>query len=128
MQLARVAARADRGVVQLHREAWPITAYYWLYTRYAPRVLHFSAFHFSSYKSRTRVGATASDSTEAKNLTKSGFSERINFPDVVKQCLSPRQRIFASHWHSALYVRSRCRSKDGRTKKRSKNGKFPFTP
>ena len=48
MQLALVAARADRGVVQLqlHREAWPITAYYWLYTRYAPRVLHFSAFHF----------------------------------------------------------------------------------
>ena len=46
MQLARVAAGADRGVVQLHREAWPITAYYWLYTRYAPRVLHFSAFHY----------------------------------------------------------------------------------
>ena len=48
MQLALVAARADRGVVQLqlHREAWPITAYYWLYTRYALRVLHFSAFHY----------------------------------------------------------------------------------
>ena len=48
-RLARVAARADRGVVQLHREAWPITAYYWLYTRYAPRVLHFSAFHSFSF-------------------------------------------------------------------------------
>ena len=46
MQLALVAARADRGVVRLHREAWPITAYYWLYTRYARRVLHFNAFHF----------------------------------------------------------------------------------
>ena len=48
MQPARVAARTGRGVVQLHREAWPITAYYWLYTQYAPRVLHFSAFHSNS--------------------------------------------------------------------------------
>ena len=44
MQLARVEARTERGV-QLHRWAWPITAYYCLDTRYAPRVLHFSAFH-----------------------------------------------------------------------------------
>ena len=44
MELARVAARTDRGL-QLHREAWPLTAHYWLDTRYAPRVLHFSAFH-----------------------------------------------------------------------------------
>ena len=44
MQLSRVTARTDR-VVRLHREAWPITAHYWLDTRYAPRVLHFSAFH-----------------------------------------------------------------------------------
>ena len=42
-KLARLAARTDRGV-QLHREAWPINAHYWLDTRYAPRVLHFSAF------------------------------------------------------------------------------------
>ena len=51
MQLARVAARTVRGV-QLHCEAWSvewvITAYYWLDTRYAPRVLHFSAFHYNS--------------------------------------------------------------------------------
>ena len=34
------------------REAWPTNAHYWLDTRYAPRVLHFSAFHFSSSSSR----------------------------------------------------------------------------
>ena len=45
MQLAHVAVRTDRGV-QLHRRAWPITTHYWLGTRCAPRVLHFSAFHF----------------------------------------------------------------------------------
>ena len=44
MQLARVAARTDRGL-QLHREAQPINVHYWLDARYAPRVLHFSAFH-----------------------------------------------------------------------------------
>ena len=41
MQLAHVAAKHGQGV-QLHREAWPITV---LDMRYAPRVLHFSAFH-----------------------------------------------------------------------------------
>ena len=30
----------------LHREVWPITAHYRLDTRYAPRVLHFSAFYY----------------------------------------------------------------------------------
>ena len=45
MQLAHVAARTDRGV-QLHHKAWPITPHYRLDRRYAPRVLHFSAFHF----------------------------------------------------------------------------------
>ena len=47
MQLACVAAGTDRGV-QLHRDAWPTNAHYWLDTRYAPRVLHFSAFHYTS--------------------------------------------------------------------------------
>ena len=45
MQLACVAASTDRGV-QLYRDAWPINAHYRLDTRYAPRVLHFSAFHY----------------------------------------------------------------------------------
>ena len=30
----------------LHREVWPINAHYWHDTQYAPRVLHFSAFHY----------------------------------------------------------------------------------
>ena len=44
MQLARVAARTDRGV-QLHRGVRQLIAHYWLDARYTPRVLHFSAFH-----------------------------------------------------------------------------------
>ena len=39
-----VAASTDRAV-QLHRDAWPINAHCRLDTRYAPRGLHFSAFH-----------------------------------------------------------------------------------
>ena len=46
MQLARVAATTDWGV-PLHRETWPTNAYYCLDTRYAPRVSHFSAFHYA---------------------------------------------------------------------------------
>ena len=45
MQLACVAASTDQGV-QLHRDAWTINTHYWLNTRYAPKVLHFSAFHY----------------------------------------------------------------------------------
>ena len=48
MQLACVAASTDRGV-QLHHDAWPINAHYWLDTQHVPRVLHFSAFHFDTY-------------------------------------------------------------------------------
>ena len=39
MELAHIAARTVRGV-QLHREAWPISAHYLTYTRYARRVWH----------------------------------------------------------------------------------------
>ena len=53
MQLACVAASTDRGV-QLHRDAWPINAHL-LDTRYAPRVLHFSAFHFNSVFCKVNV-------------------------------------------------------------------------
>ena len=46
MELARVAAITDGGV-RLHRVAWQINALLArLDTRYAPGVLHFSAFHF----------------------------------------------------------------------------------
>ena len=46
-KLACVAARTDRGV-QLHREAWHISAHYCLDMRYALRVLHFSAFQLDN--------------------------------------------------------------------------------
>ena len=46
-QLDCVAARTDLAV-QLHCKAWPITAYYWLNTWYAPRILHFCALNFAN--------------------------------------------------------------------------------
>ena len=50
MQLVCVAASTDRGV-QLHRDAWPINAHYWLDTSlYAPGVLHFSAFRCMGFE------------------------------------------------------------------------------
>ena len=51
MQLARIAAKTDLGV-QLHREVWPII--YWLHTRYALKVLHFSHVATILYDKRNR--------------------------------------------------------------------------
>ena len=47
MPLARVGARTDSTMRSANRGAWPISAHaHWHSTRqYAPRVLHFSAFH-----------------------------------------------------------------------------------
>ena len=41
---------AEHHALQLQREAWPISAHaHWHSTHdYAPRVLHFSAFHYDS--------------------------------------------------------------------------------
>ena len=52
MPLARVRGRTDSITrLQLQREAWPISAHaHWHSTQdnvvFAPRVLHFSAFHW----------------------------------------------------------------------------------
>ena len=46
MPLAPVEARTDStSRLQLQREAWPIFAHAHWHYNYAPRVLHFSAFH-----------------------------------------------------------------------------------
>ena len=49
--LALLGARTDAPRVQLQREAWPISAHAHWCAQYAPRVLHFSAFHSISSSS-----------------------------------------------------------------------------
>ena len=58
MPLARVGARNDSThALQLHREAWPISAHAnstrHNVVQYALRVLHFSAFHLSTAFAQT---------------------------------------------------------------------------